>query len=181
MSFDPNDPNWRAISGPPPHAGHGQGGYPQPGYPQPGYPQPGLSQYGFPQKPQQPKKSSTLLYVLAGISGACLLLCLGCGVYGFLLVSNGMQQASKELIVQVQPHPLIQEHIGKVQSLSMNFGESVSINEGKVGKKTAVFDIVGDKGSALLFGEVDDGHDRPARFGQATLLLPNGETHLLSF
>ena len=118
-----------------------------------------------------------------GFSASCLLAArlVEAGVR-FVTVSSGMQQASKELMAQVQPHPLIQQHIGQVQSMSMNFGESVALNEGKVGKKTAVFDIKGSQGSALIAGQVDDGHDRPARFqGTTVLILPSGESHELQF
>jgi hypothetical protein len=158
MSFDPNDPNWRAMHGQPP-----------------------ISQYGFPIKPK-PKSSNTWLYVLLGVGALAVLGCVGCAGVLFVTVSSGMQQASKELMAQVQPHPLIQQHIGQVQSMSMNFGESVALNEGKVGKKTAVFDIKGSQGSALIAGQVDDGHDRPARFqGTTVLILPSGESHELQF
>ncbi|QDU31956.1 hypothetical protein ETAA8_71180 [Anatilimnocola aggregata] len=155
MSFDPHDPNWRDLPGQAPQ------------------------QHAYRAPPK--KKSNTLLCVLGGVGALLVLLCLGCGGVASMYVWNGLQQSKVELIEQLQPHPLIQEHIGTISSLGMNLGESAALNEGKVGKKTIVFDIKGSKGSALISGEVDDGHDRPARFTDAILHLPAGEALQLSF
>lgn len=105
---------------------------------------------------QPPKRSSnTWLWVLGIGGGVMLLLCCGCGVgmyYAWQGVTGVMGGWVKE---QVADDPVIKEHIGEVESVTLNLiavGEEAERNPPVKGEEKLVFDIKGSKGSGKLLG-----------------------------
>lgn len=121
---------------------------------------------------QQPKPSNTWLWVLLGIGGVSLLLCLGCGGFGYFAMSKGFEVFEQNLQANLSTNPVAQQHLGEIQSVKMDFWAGVKETEER-GKQTMLFKVVGSKGSAEVIG------DQPPAGGQAVtnpiLRLPGGE------
>ena len=137
---------------------------------QPGQPNP----FAASQSPyqQQPKKSNTWLYILLGVGGAGLLVCCGCGGFGYMMMGEGFKVFEQNLQAQLSASPVAQEHLGEIQSVKMDFMEGVKRTDERK-QQTMVFHVVGSKGSAEVEG------DQPPFGGQAvmnpTLILPSGD------
>lgn len=105
--------------------------------------------------------------------GGCLLLVLlaiGAFVamawFGMKMMGDGAKQA-------VSGVPLVQEHFGRVEDVSMDFGGLMEA--GQAGQQAMVFRLRGEKGEGRLVITMD-----PAGgFQSATVTLPNGEVHEL--
>lgn len=103
---------------------------------------------------QPPRRSNTLWWVLGIGGGVLLLLCLGCvglGYFGFTGIMGFMGNMVKQ---QIENDPVIVEHIGEVQSVTVNYAETgreQQINPQK-GRNVLAFDIKGSKGSGVVVG-----------------------------
>jgi hypothetical protein len=122
---------------------------------------------------QPPKKSNVWLYILLGVGGAGLLVCCGCGGFGYMMMGEGFKVFEQNLQAQLSASPAAQEHLGEIQSVKMNFMEGVARTEKRGGQQTMVFNVVGSKGSAEVYG------DQPPFGGQAIMnpiiVLPSGQ------
>ena len=110
-------------------------------------------QSGDSQDTRPPKKRNWFLIIMSGIGILSVITVLACcgGGYGIFYFSmNFIADAVKS---DVQDDPSIQQHIGDIESLSINMEETseVQIDEGK---RTYAFDIEGTKGSGQLIAKV---------------------------
>ncbi|QDU27362.1 hypothetical protein ETAA8_24490 [Anatilimnocola aggregata] len=166
MSFDPNDPNWQRLNAQQPPPGHYQN-----------YP---------PQPYRRPQRNNTIWYVLGGFALLGLLTCgLCCGAVA--LAPPPSKQASGPLgflasqaqLNQLKSHPDIRQHIGDITKLSINLTESAGANQGRIGKKAAVYDITGTKGKGYIIGPVDEGWGKERRFISAILVMPDETSYVI--
>ena len=135
-------------------------------------------------QPVAPKKSNVLLYVLGGIGAVFLILCLGCvGVMWFggnSLMNAGMSAIGESMKPSLQRDPVIQEHIGDLQKVSMNFGESTTAtqkSQEKGGPQRMVFDVEGSKGKGKVTGTPNN---QEQKLNNGELKMDSGETYPLS-
>ncbi|MBC8354627.1 MAG: hypothetical protein H8E66_21735 [Planctomycetes bacterium] len=131
-----------------------------------------FSDYGQNLQPQPtaPKKSSKqpiILAVVGGIALMCLLVCCGAGIW---VVQFGMSVVSADIENQLRDHPEIEEHVGAIQSLEVDWAKSMAEDDYDIW----TYDIEGSKASGELIVEStsdDDGEVIVA----ATLRLSTGE------
>lgn len=120
---------------------------------------------------QPPRKSTTLWWIL-GVVGVVLigggLLCCGGGYFAF---QTTMDLAGQQVQAQVANDPVVVEHIGQVQSISMDPMAMGERNEPGV----VVFRIEGSKGSGLLVGRQGAG----GKMTDMVLEMPDGEAYPL--
>jgi len=121
---------------------------------------------------QPPKSSNVWLWILLGVGGAGLLVCCGCGGFGYMMMGEGFKVFEQNLQAQLSASPVAQEHLGEIQSVKMDFMEGVKRTDERK-QQTMVFHVVGSKGSAEVEG------DQPPFGGQAVmnprLILPGGQ------
>jgi hypothetical protein len=132
---------------------------------------PPVQPYGAP----PPRKSSKLwLWLLLGLGGivvAGVVCCGAIGMWGMGAVNNLM---TKGMQAELGGNPVIQEHIGEIQSVSVNFAETQKMQGQGQGQDAAVMDIKGSKGQGqLLMTPVPGGEPK------VELKLPGGETVLV--
>jgi hypothetical protein len=121
--------------------------------------------------PPPPKKSMLWLWILLGVGGVLVLIC--CGCMGLAYFGGGkamnatMDIVGKEIRPSLDADPVIQEHVGEIQSLSGDFSATIqeSQNTGRQGEM--VFRIKGSKGEGVVIGRpnqvdmrLEDGHLR---------------------
>jgi hypothetical protein len=104
---------------------------------------------------QPPRRSSSPWPWILGIGGGFLLaglLCCGCiGVFGYI----GWNQTNLWVKQQIEDDPVIREHIGEVQSVSMNVfaaATEMQANPPPPGETLQAFDVKGTKGSGVVVG-----------------------------
>jgi hypothetical protein len=101
----PAQPGYQPSYQPPSGYPSGQPGYPEPAtYQQPAYQQPydpNYQQYGVPAPP--PKKSKRWLWISLAVAGVLLVVC---GVGGFLLFRNTLNEATETLVTPAEVHGL---------------------------------------------------------------------------
>jgi hypothetical protein len=73
-----------------------------------------------------------------------------------------------QVLYDLRDHPVIQEHIGEIQEVSVNIAGT-----GATDDDSEVYDLRGTKGSGELTAYFDDDHN----FISGTLRLPSGETY----
>ena len=101
---------------------------------------------------------AAVVLVAVGIGG---LLYWGWGLYA--------EQAKAEL----NNNPVIQQYIGNIEEMSLNFGASSDIDD----EDTFVFDVKGAKGEGVVTAEFVTIDHETEELRSGTLRLPNGETH----
>lgn len=132
------------------------------------------SDYGqqqFQPQPPPPKKSSTTPIILAvvGVIGVvCLLVCCGGGIW---VVRFGMSVVSADIENQLRDHPEIQEHVGTIQSLEVDWAKSMAEDDYDIW----TYDVEGSKASGELVVE-STSDDEGEVIVSATLRLSTGET-----
>ena len=98
----------------------------------------------------------------------CVLVCCGAGVW---LVQFGMSVVSADIENQLRDHPEIEEHVGAIQKLEVDWAKSLAEDDYDIW----TYDIEGSKASGELIVESaseDDGEVIIA----ASLRLSTGET-----
>ncbi len=100
-----------------------------------------------------PKKSNKTLWLILGCGGGLILLgLLCCG--GFVgLGFFGINMASDQIKAQIANDPAIQENIGEIQEMGMDFGATgaeAQKNQNNGGQASTVFSIKGSKGSGQV-------------------------------
>lgn len=109
--------------------------------------------------PAAPKKSNVLLYVLGGIAAVFVICCLGCvGTLwwgGNSIMNAGMNAVGESIKPSLQRDPVIQDKLGDLQKVSMNFMESTEAtqkSQEKGGPQRMVFDLKGSKAEGKVVG-----------------------------
>lgn len=92
-----------------------------------------------------------------------------CGGFVAFMYSFG-QLMSAEIEMELRDHPKIQEHIGEIESMSMDFSKSMAIE----GEDVYVYDVQGDKGSGELTVESITNWEGTEEVVDASLRLPDG-------
>jgi hypothetical protein len=105
---------------------------------------------------QQPRRGSkSWLWILGIVGGVMLVLCAGCGIASYF-AWQGMSSFMGGMVQeQVADDPVIQEHIGDVESVTLNImatGQEAERNPPPPGENRMVFDIKGSKASGQLVG-----------------------------
>ena len=127
---------------------------------------------------QQPKSSNTWLWILLGIGGVFVLLCLGCGGFGYFAMNKGFEVMQQDLQARLSTDPVAQQHLGAIQSVTFDFGASISESQKRGGDEVFVFHVVGSNGSGDVIG------NQPPPGGQTIrnpILVIGGQEHPLSF
>jgi len=126
---------------------------------------------GFgPPPPQKSSNTKWIFIILALVLGLPLLCCGGCIVLGMF----GMSAGAREIANQVQNTQPVQQHIGTINSASMNLMATADEQQKQNDQDLAVIDIKGDKGNGILIiHTASPGSNRP--FDSATLRLPDGQ------
>jgi hypothetical protein len=123
--------------------------------------------------PAAPKKSRSGCLIGCGVASVLMLLvCCGGGYWLFQFVSGEM---SRELERRLAGNPVMQEHIGELESVRLDFMETSQQSqqaqqEGKRG--VLVFTVEGSKGNGQLHVNQDESNQPD--FSTATLVLPDG-------
>ena len=148
MSNNPNNP----FDDNPPNQGYAQGAPPQ-------------------------KSSNTWLWVL-GILGALGLVgavvCCGGSYFAFRAGTGMMADAFK---AELADNPVIEEHIGTIDSMSMNLGKTSEYGQSSPG--SIAFDISGSKGSGTILIKQETRADGQPGVGSAELILADGTRHAI--
>ncbi|MFO0885932.1 MAG: hypothetical protein U0894_17410 [Pirellulales bacterium] len=129
---------------------------------------------------QPPPQKSNFWMIFFVIVLVLLLICCGCGGAIAWFTATGVQQFAGAIGIEVvkpyQNDPAVQEHIGNIQSASMNFSEMMKEAQKHPGKEdegVVIFDVVGDKGKGKIIGRAPDGDQD--QMMDAKLVLPNGQ------
>ncbi|WP_372725529.1 hypothetical protein [Novipirellula sp.] len=120
-----------------------------------------------------PPQSNTWKWVIGIILGVCVvggLVCCG-GAYFMFRMGQGMMA---DMITQeVAANPVIQEHIGEIQSAELNLAATGEAGQNEPG--TLAFDIVGSKGSGVLEIKQDPSNNgNGISIRSAELVMPDG-------
>ena len=123
------------------------------------------------------KKSNVWLWVL-GIIGVLAVggavFCCGGGYFAYRAGTGMMADIFKEQLVG---NPVIEEHIGTIESMSMNLGATTENAENSPG--SIAFDIGGSKGSGTILIQQQQGADGQPGIGSAELILEDGSRHAI--
>jgi hypothetical protein len=125
--------------------------------------------YGPPQPP--PRRSSSGCWIWAIVAGAGFLLLMCCGG-GALLVGFGLQIVTTEIEDLLSGNPILQEHIGEVQSFEMDWSRSFADED----DDTFIYQVQGTKGEGRVTVKHITGEDGNEVILSAQLRLPSGET-----
>lgn len=132
---------------------------------------------GYAQSGPPPKKSNTWVWVL-GILGALGLLgalvCCGGMFFAYRAGTGMIAEAFKE---QLSGNPVIDEHIGTIESMSMNLTATTEYGQSTPG--AMAFDISGSKGSGTIVIRQQPGADGQPGIGSAELVMPDGSRHAI--
>ena len=120
-----------------------------------------------------PKSKKGCLIAVVVVFLLLFLVCCGGGIGMFYFGTNAL---SEIVISQVENDSAILEHIGEVESCSLDFGATAKAAESaeQAGDPTPIaFEITGSKGKGtlLLMPEADNQES----FSSGTLILPNGD------
>lgn len=136
---------------------------------------------GGPQQPA-PKKGPNWLLIVGIVVGVLALGGAGLGVCccggGAAMFGTVFQMQANAVKVAVAENPVLQEHIGDISKIELNFEESAAASEG--GPQRFAYDVTGSKGSGLLVVETNnDIENMEIYYGELT--MPSGEVHDLEY
>ena len=120
-----------------------------------------------------PKSKKGCLIAVVVVFLLMFLVCCGGGVAVFYFGSNALGEV---VVSQVENDPAIVEHIGEVESCSLDFGATAKAAESaeQAGDQTPIaFEIKGSKGEGTLLLMQEAGNQEA--FNSGTLVLPNDE------
>src|SRR5688572_5449554 len=134
--------------------------------------------------PQRDQSSSTIIWiivlVLVLVIGVPILLvavmllgCCGLGIGAY----SAAQMTGEMARQQYGNHPVIQEHIGDIQSISPNFAATSEEQQkpASAGTSVIVFDVSGPKGSGQLIAQQQPGGEAGNMYSDARLRTSAGE------
>lgn len=151
------------------------GGYTPPNPPNP-YADPGS--FG---QVQQPKKSKAWMWILGIVGAIGILGCGCCGVFGYMGYGAVEKQLSSMLQQQIQNDPVIQEHIGPVESVSWEVFEVDGLQKSHpdIHGQMQAFKVKGPKGEGIVFG-AQVGNPTPSSVLESPILKKDGKEYPLS-
>ncbi len=119
--------------------------------------------------PQHRRSSAGIIIaIVAGIGLVGVLVCCGlCGGLGYF----GMNVFSEQVANELRDNPILREHIGEIQSFTLNFTATAAHDSEDV----FVFDVQGSKGQGVVTAESQTIPDDSEAVISATLRLPTGE------
>ncbi len=120
---------------------------------------------------RQPKKGNVWLWVIGIIGGIMVLGALVCCGGTFFAYRAGTNMLAEQFKNQLSGNPTIVEHVGDIQSMSLNLSETSTQAESSGG--ALAFDVVGSKSNATLLIKQAPGGDGTS-IGSAELLMPDG-------
>jgi hypothetical protein len=130
-----------------------------------------------------PRRSWAWLWILLGVGGVILLVpvcCLGCGI---AFVNFGFEVVEAEIVDDLNADPIIQQHLGTVESAEIHFWDSMmeDIKDPNDDEDTwYVFDIQGTKGKGRVIGKSITNAADVEELREGRLLLPDGREVKLS-
>ncbi|GAA4420206.1 hypothetical protein [Bremerella cremea] len=99
----------------------------------------------------------TVVYILAGVGGVLLLSCFLCGG-GIYLALNWAEGSFHETFnANYRDHPMVQEHIGEVKTMSVDFADMAEVKEERGDPDYLSFYVVGTKGEGQVVVLVKEG------------------------
>ena len=120
-----------------------------------------------------PKKKSKLGLILGIVGGVGVVLALVCCGGGYFVFNASMNIIGDQVKTQVQNHPAIQEHIGTIETSSMDFPASIKESDkAGGGNNRFVVHIKGSKGSGDVIGKQQPGQQS---LSDKILRLPDGK------
>jgi len=130
---------------------------------------------GYAPSPMEQRKSNVWLWVLGAIGVLTILvalICCGGGYFAYQASTGFMAELFKDQLVG---NPVIEEHIGTIDSMSMNLGKTSEYAQGSPG--TIAFDISGPKGSGVILIRQESGIGGEPGIGSAELIMADGSRH----
>lgn len=106
--------------------------------------------------------SNVWLWVLAAVGAMFLIGTVVCCGLGYMLVNAGKDFIAEEAAKKLQDNPVINEQIGEIEEIEMNFSELVAAakeQDEDDDTVTFVFEVRGDKGSGKIFLRESDSSD----------------------
>jgi len=126
--------------------------------------------FGSPPPPQRGSGMKIVLIVLGVLGVLGLLCCGGCGLFSYFSMGKGAEVIAKQL----QSTPPMQQHIGQVQSASMNLSAAVTEAQKHPNEKSLmVLDVKGTKGDGQLIVATEGAGNPTIKW--AKLRLDSGE------
>jgi len=117
-------------------------------------------------------KGNTVLIILAIVGGLCVVACLACGGITYFGLTTGMDMVAE--LVKEQYGPAIEENIGEVQSMKINFTATGEGQQEFGSDQILAFDIVGTEGDGTIY--VEQGGQN--QFVRAILRTDEGDVEL---
>jgi hypothetical protein len=148
------------------------------GFNPPNTPNPYAGNYG--QAPP-PKKSYAIFWILGIIGGVVVLGCGCCGVMGYMGMGGVSQQLSSMLKQQIQNDPVIQEHIGSLDTVTWSVFEVQALQQShpEITGQIQAFKVKGPKGEGIVFG-AQVPTPSPSRILEKPILKKDGKEYPLS-
>jgi hypothetical protein len=147
----------------------GQGFGPQAG----GSPNPYANTFG-PQQPP-PKKSNLWLWILGGLGIGTVLLIACCGGLSYMAVNFSNKVVTEALRNDLSGNPVVDEHLGEIQSLNTNLMESGAEKQRRnTSVNILVIDAEGSKGTGKFVVEQSPNPQPGNFFQKIDLRLPSG-------
>ncbi|TWU56548.1 hypothetical protein Poly51_24590 [Rubripirellula tenax] len=123
-----------------------------------------------------PKKSNAKFWLLGcGLTGLIgMLVCCGGGLF---VTQMGMSMMAGEFQKQLDGNPVIVEHIGDINSMSMSFSDTITAAQNADGgSEELAFTIEGTKGSGVVMIQQDKSGDGMT-MSSATLVMADGQRY----
>ncbi len=123
------------------------------------------------------KKGSKTCLIVSLVLGGLLLCVLCCCGGGYFLMNVGGSQFAESARLAVQDDPTVQEHIGEIQSIELDWMQSIERQSQPGEERMFAFTISGTKGSGTLTIYINEANQAEAETGE--LLTEDGELHYL--
>lgn len=119
------------------------------------------------------RKSNVWLWVLGIVGVLGLLVILGCCGSVFFAYQFGAGMIGEQVKSELRGNPVVQEHIGDIESAEMNLTATAQETQDQPGGESIVFDLEGSKGSAKVAIQQGPGGE----ITSAVLIMPDGTRH----
>jgi hypothetical protein len=127
--------------------------------------------------PPPPRQSKWWLWLLLGAVGALLLLAVCCGGVAMWGMSTANSVIGQTLRDEVSDSPVVQEHLGDIESLSVNYTQSGEETQKRGGGNVLVVDTKGSKASGKLIVEQSRNPQPGSIFSKVDLRMPDGKEY----
>jgi hypothetical protein len=131
-----------------------------------------------------PPRSNLWLWILLAIGAAGVLVCCGCGGFGWYGYRMGTGVLGNELVTQLNADPVARQELGNVQTAQFDM-VATSQNARKPREQgghpqAMIFHVVGEKASGDVLAEQDH-TGKGVAFKNAVLVFPGGKEVKLGF